>query len=229
MKKILITSVISFLLFGTITFAQYTVYYCDGCVRNGLCPVSQTFSTYEEAKRSGDLACPGGGSRVVGGNNPHTEHVGFTSNPIANGFALALLGGLGGSLLQNQSGENQWATGAAGGFFLASSITILTTKIKRSVPANIFIGATIFAAGAYAAKEIAEASQPVSTPPKKDNTLLIVGGSALTGAVIGGVMPNGGKNKSHKSSYFNRYGKPNLLSKLSVRMYGNRIGLVMNL
>jgi hypothetical protein len=229
MKKIFLTSTLFFLFFRTITFAQYTVYYCDGCVKNGLCPVSQTFATYDEAKRSGDMACPGGGSRVVPGNNPHSERVGFTSSPIANGFALGLLGVLGGSLVKNASGENQWATGGAGGFFLASSITILTTRKKRSVPANIFIGATTFAAGAYSLKGISEANQPVSTEPKKDNTLLIVGGSAVAGAVIGGLMPNGGKNKSHKSSYLHNQGKSNFLSKLSVRMYGNRIGLVMSL
>lgn len=228
MKKILITLVISFLLFSTITFAQYTVYYCDGCVRNGLCPVSQTFSTYDEAKRSGDMACPGGGSRVVGGNGPHGK-VGFTSSPIANGFALGLLGALSGSLLTNSSGENQWATGGAGGFFLASSITILTTKIKRSVPTNIFIGATTFAAGAYAAKEIAEYNQPASTPPKKDNTPLIVGGSAVVGAIVGIMLPNEGKSKSHKSSSYFRKEKSGFLAKMFFGFTGNGIGIVVKL
>lgn len=49
-------------LFSSIAWGQdynCTVYYCSGCVKAGLCPVSQTFATRDEALRSAKMACPG--------------------------------------------------------------------------------------------------------------------------------------------------------------------------
>lgn len=227
MKKIIMTCGLFFLFsfFTIIAFGQ-TVYYCEGCVRNGLCPVSRTFSTCEEARASGRLSCPGGGWRVDCDKKEDGPR--FTS-PISSGIGGGILGALGGSLMIDANGKNQWLTGAAGGFFLFSGLHLVASPKGRPLGVNIVFSALTFAAGGYATAKLIELNKKETapaTPDKKDNTAIITAGSAVLGALIGGfTFPR----KSTKGGYSSLIRESNIFSKMAFTMSGNSIGIIVKL
>ena len=235
MRKIvsIASSVIFSFLICVKTVQSQTVYYCDGCVRNGLCPVSRSFSTCAEAEESGRLSCPGGGWRVDCSkkeDGPINNKVRFTS-PLGNGIMGAMLGSLGCSLIADKNGKNQWMMGAAGGYFFFSSLTFITEPKSRPMGASIFLGALNGAAGGGAlgqAIQYSKVQNSTPTEPVKEDKITLP--ATIGGAVIGGAIGAAtGKNKAHKSSSFFRVGKPGFLAKMSFGFTGNGIGIIVRL
>lgn len=232
MKRLLIIwgLFLLFSCFAVNSFGQ-TVYYCDGCVRNGLCPVSRTFSTCEEAKASGRLSCPGGGWTFdcdKKEDGPLMNRKRFNS-PLGNGIAGAMLGALGFSLVTDANGNNQWATGAAGGYFFFSALTYIAQPKARPLGVNIVFSALTFAAGGYTAVKVNELiknqTTPATTPVKKDNTAVITLVSAGGGALIGLTFPR----KSQKGGYSFLNRKSSIFSKMAFQMKGNGFGIIVSL
>lgn len=227
-KKTLITWSIFFLFsfFTPIALSQ-TVYYCSGCVRNGLCPVSKSFSTCAEAEASGRLSCPGGGwsvdcNKSEGGSMTSMKRF---NSPLGNGIMGSLLGGLVGSLMEDANGNNQWATGAAGGYFFFSSLTYITTPKSRPLGVNILLGGMTGAAGAFAGVKIVELSKNQTTPAIKDNTAVITAAGAGVGALIGITFPR----KNTKGGYNSLIRKSNIFSKTAFTTSGNKASIIVKL
>lgn len=232
MRKSLITFYLFFLFsFSAIIVFGQTVYYCDGCVRNGLCPVSKSFSTCEEAEASARLSCPGGGARVDCSkkeDGPLMNRARYTS-PLGNGIMGSMLGALGFSLVRDANGNNQWATGAAGGYFFFSLLTYIAKPKSRPVGVNIIFGAFTGATGGYGGVKLKELiknqTTPTTTPAKKDNIVVITAVSAAAGAVFVPLFAP----KSTKGGYSSLNRKSSIFSKMAFQMKGNGFGIIVSL
>lgn len=208
----------------TIVSGQCTVYYCSGCVNAGLCQ-TRTFATREEAEQSANMACPGGGSRIdcSGSNNGGGKLI---TSPIPSGVIGSLLGGLGGSLLVDANGKNQVGTGAAIGYGVFSTLSLLINKKKRSVGENIFIGALTGGSLGYAAAQIEQSTTKPTIPAKTDNTLLYTGGGAV---VVAALVTVTGFHKKTKGGYSFQNRKKISMSNMAFTITGNKIGIVIRL
>ena len=234
-KKILFAGSMAFLLLFIVKIALgQTVYYCDGCVRNGLCPVSRSFSTCAEATASGRLSCPGGGWRVdcdKTEDGPVMDRKKFTS-PLGNGIMGAMLGGLGFSLLNDKNGNNQWMMGAAGGYFFFSSLTFIAEPKSRPLGASIFLGALNGATGGTAAGQAIQyfkVQKSTPTEPAKEDkiTLPATLGGAVLGGITGAVTFKSKRTKGGDNSF--RMRKSKLSSNTVFIMSGNRMGIIVKL
>ena len=230
MKKLLITwsILLLFSFFTTTALSQCTVYYCDGCVRNGLCPVSQTFATRGEAEQSANYACPGGGCRVVCNGE---EHKPMIISPVSFGFTFGILGALGTSFTNDANGKNQWDGGAAGGLGFGLILGELLKPKKRSLVASIAINSIAGAALGYA-----EAKREIFNKPANSASQNITlereragEGAAVVGVlgVVVTVATTGFHKPTLGSSSLIR--KSNFLSNMAFTMSGNRIGVMIRL
>ena len=229
--KTLIAGVI-FILFSfshAIVLGQCTVYYCNGCVRNGLCPEYQTFSTRAEAEQSGRYACPGGGWYLgsCSGEGGNTNNVGkLITSPIPSGIIGGVLGALAGSFQTAPNGENQAGTGAAFGYGVFSTLSLLINKKKRPVGENIVIGSLIGGSLGYVVGKTEHAYSKATIPPKTDNTLIYAGAGAVVGAAVDALT---GFHKKTKGGYSFQSRKKNFMSNIAFTMTGNKIVLFVRL
>lgn len=199
------------------TIAQEPKWWTDQKRDCGLEP-SLAYNTWvaqgEPCNRGGKIGGTGGGA-------------GFKS-PIGNGIMGAMLGGLGGSVITANNGENQWVPGALIGYGFFSSLSLLATSKNRSRGENIVLGIVV-GGTAGAGGGMYEKANASATSAKPDNTLKYV---AIGVVVVGGlaaVLPNEGRDKKKKSSSFYRIGKPGFLSKTSFGLTGNGIGIIVRL
>ncbi|MBL0336759.1 MAG: hypothetical protein IPP73_15985 [Chitinophagaceae bacterium] len=218
-----------FIISGMHSYGQKcTVYYCSGCVSNGLCPVSRTFSSYEEAKASALQACPYATPDIrCGGDNDKRE---VLKSPVGDGIMGGLLLGLVGSFMTDASGKNLAPAYGAGGYFIFSTLPLVINPTPRPVGVNIIIGALTFAAGAYATVHamdvIKNQNTTTPTPLKAETELLVTGGGALGGALIGATLfPK--KQTKGGLGLLNR--KKHLFGNMAFVMSGNRFGIVVRL
>ena len=218
-----------FIISGMHSYGQKcTVYYCSGCVSNGLCPVSRTFSSYEEAKASALQACPYATPDIrCGGDNDKRE---VLKSPVGDGIMGGLLLGLVGSFMKDASGKNLAPAYGAGGYFIFSTLPLVINPTPRPVGVNIIIGALTFAAGAYATVHamdvIKNQNTTTPTPLKAETELLVTGGGALGGALIGATLFPKKKLKGGLG-LLNR--KRHLFGNMAFVMSGNRFGIVVRL
>ena len=188
MKKTFLPSCV-FVVFAFLWFPvlaqKCTVYYCEGCVRNGLCPVSRTFSSREEAEASARLACPGATPDIRCDNKEHNGQV--LKSPIADGIMGGLLFSLIGSFMHDASGKNLWPAYGAGGYFIFSTLPLIVTPKHRPVGENIVIGLLWGAAGGYsgaqAVNQLNAQHVAAGTTPKKIDPVPVTLITAAVGAV----------------------------------------------
>jgi hypothetical protein len=174
----------------------------------------------EHACLTHGIGCPSGNSTSNNGQ--------VIKSPIGVGIGGAFPGVLVGSFLKDGNGKSQWATGVALGYGVFSTLSLLTTTKNRSLVENLVLGIVAGGAGGAGAGMYEKANASASSP-KPDNTSKY---AAIGAVIVGGLaaaLPNEGKDKPKKSGFINKNGKPTLLSKISVRIYGDRIGLVMGL
>jgi hypothetical protein len=231
MKKLLTTCSIFFLFsfFSTLALSQcWTVYYCDGCVRNGLCPVSQTFATYDDALASAKYACPGAPPNIVVSScdNQNNQRKPRIITPVSFGFTFGILGALGASFAKDANGKNQWDAGFAGGFGFGVFLSELVKPKKRSLVKNIALGLIGGGGLGYAEAKMEVLNKP-ATPAPPDKTLERTLEGAAGGAVINAVFTGFHKEKlGSKSSLIRR---SNFLSNMAFTMSGNRVGVIIRL
>jgi len=225
---ILLFSFYSYLSFGQC----WRVYYCDGCVRNGLCPKYQDYNTKEEAEASAKLACPAATPDVRQvsncGSTPAPRPVNLKS-PGANGFYGALLGGLVGFAARDPNGKELWDLGVTGGFAAFSIITTIAVPKGRPMGPSITLGAINgFCLGYAVGRSIPLISKTDTPKPPEEvtKTALITGGVGLAGSVIiGAIKARPGKT----SSISHLIRKSKILSKTAFTFSTNRVGIVIRL
>lgn len=237
-KRIFITGGI-FLLFSFYTLTAYgqcwRVIYCKGCVANGLCPEYQDFNSKTEAETSAKINCPGEDPRVIQIGNcgqPGPVHKLQFTSPLGNGIMGAMLGGLGFSLLNDKNGKNQWAMGAAGGYFFFSSLTFIAQPKSRPMGTSIFLGVLNGAAGGYAAGQAIQyfkVQNSTPTEPAKEDkiTLPATVVTAALGGITGAVTFKHKGTKGGGTSFHIR--KSKLFTNTAFVMSGNRIGVIVKL
>ena len=171
------------------------------------------------------MACPGGGSRIdcSGNNNGGGK---LSGSPITAGVSGSLLSGLVGSAITDPNGKNQVGTGAAIGYGVFSTLSLLINKKKRSVGENIVIGALTGGSLGYAAAQIEMSYAKPTTPAKTDNSLLYPGGAAV---VVAAVVAVTGFHKKTKGGYSIQRKEKNFMSNMAFTMAGNKIGIVVRL
>lgn len=204
-----------------------TVYYCEGCVRNGLCPVSRTFSSREEAEASARLACPGATPNIVCDDKEHNGQV--LKSPIADGIMGGLLFSLVGSFMHDASGKNLWPAYGAGGYFIFSTLPLIVSPKHRPVGENIAIGLLWGAAGGYsgvqAVNQLNAQHVAAGTTPKKIDPVPVTLISAAVGAVAVPLFTP--KATKPGASSFNRRSKGTF--KPAFAISAGRVGVVIRL
>jgi len=212
MKKLLI--ILFFLPFYL--FAQNGIgtdyYFC--CEHKPCLQIRGEANLREHNCRIHGIGCDGGGG---GGTGLGPQ------SPIQSGLTLALIGLLTGSTFAI-NGITQEDAGAAGGFFLGSSLSLLFKPKKRSMGADIAIGILTVAAGTYSGVKLVESNSNPTTPPEPDKTALITAGGGVLGAVIGMAW-----HKKLKNTNWTQSRKKRFMSDMVFTTTGNKVGIIVRL
>lgn len=162
------------------------------------------------------------------GTSSRSRGITFTK-PIQSGVQGAILSSLaGGLLVKGKSGEELWLEGAAFGYGIFSSISLLSTLNKRSLGENIALAVIAGSANGYAEATLKMAFTEPTAPVKPDNTIKSVVTVAIIETVVVAVATIS-LTKKTKGGYSYKMNKNNFLSKMNVNFYGNRIGLMVKL
>jgi len=208
----------------------WTVYYCKGCVDNGLCPATQTFATKEEAIASAKNACPYAPVDVRPGpcNGPGpVRKLRFT--PIGTGVELGAVGALITSFQTDANGRNRWDVGFAGGFGFGIFLGEILEPKNRPFGKLLVMDVVAGSAMGYSIGEGLPLVQP-NNPKLADKTVVSTLAGAGGGVVIAVIDEFTGFHKTTKGGASNfHFRRSNIIDKMSFALTGNGVKIIVHL